>query len=147
MDARWIQYAILTLTANMHRSHGVHASAYILYIALGICSTLLIALYTANLTSAVLQEKALIGNNVKKVIVSQLPFSVVAGGPVLQMGYEFPGHSRRFQPKPQRRLYHPSCCGHGARLVARMRSARFRERRHQQIPYSMAIRAGTVDES
>jgi hypothetical protein len=27
-----------------------------------------------------------------------------------------------------------------------MRSARFRERRHQQIPYSMAIRAGTVDE-
>jgi hypothetical protein len=53
----WIStpHAILTLTANMHRSRGV-ASAYILYIALGICSTL-IALYTANLTSAVLQEK------------------------------------------------------------------------------------------
>jgi hypothetical protein len=119
--------------------HSVYRTRHMLH--------LLIALYTANLTSAVLQEKALIGNNVKKVIVSQLPFSVVAGGPVLQMGYEFPGHSRRFQPKPQRRLYHPSCCGHGARLVARMRSARFRERRHQQIPYSMAIRAGTVDES
>jgi hypothetical protein len=37
----WIStpHAILTLTANMHRSHGVRASAYILYIALGICST------------------------------------------------------------------------------------------------------------
>jgi hypothetical protein len=67
------------------------ASAYILH-STRICSTLLIALYTANLTSAVLQEKALIGNNVKKVNV---PVTVQCrrGGPVLQMGYEFLGHS------------------------------------------------------
>jgi hypothetical protein len=35
----WISTPHAILTANMHRSRGVHASAYILYIALGICST------------------------------------------------------------------------------------------------------------
>jgi hypothetical protein len=85
--------------------HSVYRTRHMLH--------LLIALYTANLIRGVAGRR-LIGNNVKR---SSCPSyrSVSSGGPVLQMGYEFRDTLRRFQPKPQRRLYHPSCCGHRAR--------------------------------
>jgi hypothetical protein len=50
------------------------------------CSTLTVALYTADLTSTVLQE-SLIGNNVKKVSWGADPSVVEGAG---QMGHEFP---------------------------------------------------------
>jgi hypothetical protein len=123
MDARRVDqytHAILTLTANMHRSRGVRA--YILYIALGMLH-LLIALYTANLTSAVLQEGR---NNVKR---SSCPSyrSVSEEGPSYRWGTSSSGPTRRFQPKPQRRLPSLMLWEEGEAWL--MRSARFRERR------------------
>jgi hypothetical protein len=136
-------HAILTLTANMHRSRGpAHQHVFCIYRTRAY-APLLIALYTANLTSAVLQEKALIGNNEKKTSSSQ--FSVVAEGPSYRWGTSSQGHSRRFQPKPQRRLYHHVGTGReaGGRQCDPLVSVSGAINR---IPYSMAIRAGTVDE-
>lgn len=90
--SRWSNapHTVLTLAANLHMAPDVMASTYTLYAAMVVCSTLMISLYTADMTSTVLQEKTLVGSNVKAVIASGKPFSAVVGGPVLQMGMEYP---------------------------------------------------------
>jgi hypothetical protein len=118
MDARRVDqytHAILTLTANMHRSHGVRA--YILYIALGMLH-LLIALYTANLTSAVLQEGR---NNVKR---SSCPSyrSVSEEGPSYRWGTSSQGLHDGFSRSRRGGSTIPSCCGQRARPGHAIRS-------------------------
>jgi hypothetical protein len=140
-------HALLTMAANMHRTDTVRAPAYILYITLAVCSTLLIALYSATLTSTVLQEKALIGNNVKKVIASKLPFSVVAGGPVTQMTYEFPEtdyYSTVTADAADQALPCLMLWEQGERLVSKSCDPLVSvSGAINRIPYSMAFRAGT----
>jgi hypothetical protein len=85
--------------------------------------------------------RALIGNNVKKVIVSQLPFSVVAGARLTD-GVRVPRDTLRFSRSRRGGSTIPHVGAQGESWWQVMRSARFRERRHQQIPYGHQGRYG-----
>jgi hypothetical protein len=85
-----IPYSFLTLFANLHIPDAASAGAYMLYAGMVVCSMLLLALYTADMTANVLQDKVAIGHNVRWWVNSGRPFNVLEGGPHLQMGYEYP---------------------------------------------------------
>jgi hypothetical protein len=150
--SRWTNapHAFLTLAANIHMSSDVGIPAYTLYTAMVVCSTLTAALYTADLTSTVLQEKSLIGNNVKKVIAGGRPFSVVEGGPVTQMGHEFPAAAFAIVPVDRAEASLPSLMlwEQGERLVNKMCDPVVSvSGAINRLPYGMAFRegAGGVD--
>lgn len=89
---RWrhIAYSFLSLTTNLHVPEDIAGGTYFLYMSMVVCSTMTIALYTAEVTSTILQEKTSPGLNIRGLVNSGKRFSVVDGGPSVQMAYEFP---------------------------------------------------------
>lgn len=147
--SRWINapHTFLTLAANIHMSTDIGIPAYTLYAAMVVCSTLTAALYTADLTSMVLQDKSLIGNNVKKVIAGGRPFSVVEGGPVQQMAYEFPAASFSIVSADRAEASLPSLMlwEQGERLVNKMCDPVVSvSGAINRLPYGMAFREGAA---
>lgn len=147
--SRWINapHTMLTMAANIHMSQDVWISAYVLYTAMVVCSTLTVALYTADLTSTVLQEKVLVGRNVKKVIAGGMPFSVVEGGPVTQMGLEFPSAAFAAVSADGAEASLPCLMlwEQGERLVNKMCDPVVSvSGAINRVPYSMAFRGGVV---
>jgi hypothetical protein len=85
-----IAYTVLSLTANMHTPDCITGGTYILYANMVVFTTMIISLYTAELTSIVLQEKVPLGVNIRGLVESGKPFSVVDGGPSQQLAFEYP---------------------------------------------------------
>jgi hypothetical protein len=74
---------------------------------------MILALYTAELISTILQEKVPLGMNIRGVVNSGVPFSVVDGGPSQQMAFEYP--TIRIRPSTKfgatsERFSDCSCC-------------------------------------
>jgi hypothetical protein len=97
---RWrtLCYSFLTLLANLHLPEDASAATFVLYTGMTLCSTMVVAVYTANLTASVLQERKLTGMNVRAFVNAGNRFSVAAGPPADQMALEYPGAAYNIVP-------------------------------------------------
>jgi hypothetical protein len=94
-----IAYAVLSLTANMHTPDCITEHGYVLYANMVVFTTMIISLYTAELTSIVLQGESSARRNIRGLVRSGKPFSVVDGGPSQQLAFEYPDADYNVLPK------------------------------------------------
>lgn len=85
-----VVFGIMSLTNNLTLADDYSAATHVLYVGMAICCTLMVAVYTADLTSWVLQEKEYVGVNVKALLAAGERFSVVEGGAAEQMVAQYP---------------------------------------------------------
>lgn len=82
---------LLTLTGNLQYPSSRHLSTHLLYGALAVFSMLVAAVYTSDLTAAVLREKAVRAPRMKQRIAAGQAFTVMEGGAQQQMAAQYPG--------------------------------------------------------
>lgn len=83
-------YTFLSLITHLHTPDCISGGTYVLYANMVVFATLILSLYTAELTSTILQDKIPLGTNIRGLVNSGRPFTVVDGGPLMQMKYEYP---------------------------------------------------------
>lgn len=94
-----VAYSFLSLMANMHTPNCIAGGTYVLYANMVIFTSMILALYTAELISTILQEKVPAGVNIRGVVNSGVPFSVVDGGPSQQIAFEYPDATYSILPQ------------------------------------------------
>lgn len=85
-----LTFSTLTLFNNLHVPEGASAPTYLLYLGMTVTSTLVLAIYFANLTADVLRDRDPVGMNVRGFVNSGRQFNVMAGGPASQLLFEYP---------------------------------------------------------